>query len=553
MPGGSPASGGSAAVSVWRQSFGFGSTPPVVWIPATLVAVAMLLPLAYLVFRAAGAGDEVWGLLLRERSWQTLGRTVLLTGAVTAVATVVAVPLAWLTARTDLPHRRMWSVITALPLVIPSYVAAFVVVVALGPRGMFQQVLEAAFGIERIPSIYGLPGAMMTIALLSYPYMLLPVRAALAGMDRTFEENARTLGDSPWTAFRRVTLPQLRPAIAAGALLVALYTLSDFGAVSMLRYETITWAIYVQYESAFDRSIAASYSLVLVALAAGILVLESVTRGRAVHHRTGGGSPRAPNPVRLGPWKWPAWMFCTAATSMALGIPTLILMIWLVRGLLAGAELVQLWDSLANSILASSLAAVATTVLAIPLAVAIVRHRGRFAWFLERVSFIGFALPGVVVALALVFFGSMIVRPLYQTLWLLVFAYVVLFFPAALGAVRTALLQVNPRYEEAARSLGRTAASTAATITIPLMRHGLMAGAALVFLLAIKELPATLILGPLGFKTLATSAWGAASEAFFARAAAPAILTILVSSVPLAIMLFSARPGRLSRLWRPLE
>ena len=226
-------------------------------------------------------------------------------------------------------------------------------------------------------------------------------------------------------------------------------------------------------------------------------------------------------------------------------------MIWLVRGLFAGAELTQLWDSLANSMLASSLGAVATTVLAIPLAVAIVRHRGRFAWFLERVSFIGFALPGVVVALSLVFFGSMIVRPLYQTLWLLVFAYVVLFFPAALGAVRTALLQVNPRYEEAARSLGRTAAGTAATVTIPLIRHGLMAGAALVFLLAIKELPATLILGPLGFKTLATSAWSAASEAFFARAAAPAILTILVSSVPLAIMLFSA-PGRLSRLWRPL-
>ncbi len=551
MPAGPLASRSSVAVGVWRRGLNIGSAPPAVWLPAALVAGAMLLPLAYLVYRAAGAGGEVWALLLRERSWQTLGRTVLLTGAVTAVSAAVALPLAWLTARTDLSHRRMWTVITALPLVIPSYVAAFVVVVALGPRGMFQQLLEAAVGIERIPPIYGFPGATITIALLSYPYMLLPVRAALMGMDRTFEENARTLGDSPWTAFRRVTLPQLRPAIAAGALLVALYTLSDFGAVSMLRYETMTWAIYVQYESAFDRSVAASYSLVLVALAVGILVLESVTRGRGVHHRTGGGSPRSPNLARLGSWKWPALMLCVAATALALGVPAVILMIWLVRGLFAGAELTQLWDSLANSMLASSLGAVATTVLAIPLAVAIVRHRGLFAWFLERVSFIGFALPGVVVALSLVFFGSMIVRPLYQTLWLLVFAYVVLFFPAALGAVRTALLQVNPRYEEAARSLGRTAAGTAATVTIPLIRHGLMAGAALVFLLAIKELPATLILGPLGFKTLATSAWSAASEAFFARAAAPAILTILVSSVPLAIMLFSA-PGRLSRLWRPL-
>ena len=197
MPAGSPASRGSAAVNVWRQGLTIGSAPPVVWLPAALVAGAMLLPLAYLVYRAAGAGGDVWGLLLRERSWQTLGRTVLLTGAVTAASATVALPLAWLTARTDLPHRRMWTVITALPLVIPSYVAAFVVVVALGPRGMFQQLLEAAFGIERIPPIYGFPGAMITIALLSYPYMLLPVRAALIGMDRTFEENARDAGRRP--------------------------------------------------------------------------------------------------------------------------------------------------------------------------------------------------------------------------------------------------------------------------------------------------------------------------------------------------------------------
>ena len=513
----------------------------------------MLLPLVYLIYRAAGAGQEVWDLLLRARSWQTLGQTLLLTAAVTISTAAIAVPLAWLTVRTDLPHRRIWTVITALPLVIPSYVAAFVVVVALGPRGMLQQILETTIGVERIPPIYGFPGAMMTITLLSFPYMLLPVRAALMGMDRAFEENARTLGDNPWTAFRRVTLPQLRPAVAAGALLVALYTLSDFGAVSMLRYETLTWAIYVQYESAFDRSVAASFSLVLVALAAGILFLEAATRGRGAHHRTGGGAPRPPGVVHLGRWKWPAIIFCASGTLLALGLPAIVLIVWLVRGFSAGAPLAQLWNPLGNSVLASSLAAIVTTALSIPLAIAIVRHSGRFAWFLERVSFMGFALPGVVVALSLVYFGSIIARPIYQTLWLLVFAYVVLFFPAALSAVRAALLQVNPRYEEAARSLGRSALETAATVSIPLMRHGLTAGAALVFLLAMKELPATLILGPIGFKTLATSAWSAASEAFFARAAAPAILTILASSIPLAIMLSSSRLGGLTRIWRPLK
>ena len=513
----------------------------------------MLLPLAYLIYRAATAGDDVWLLLLRARSWETLGRTVILTVTTTVAATVIAVPLAWLTARTDLPFRRLWTVITALPLVIPSYIAAFLVVVALGPRGMLQGFLESAIGIERIPPIYGLPGAMAVIALLSYPYMLLPVRAALIGIDRSFEENARILGDSSWTAFRHVTLPQLRPAIAGGAVLVALYTLSDFGAVSMLRYETLTWAIYVQYESGFDRSVAAVYSLVLVALAVVILAVEATTRGGGAYHRTGGGSPRPLQTVRLGRWRWPAVSFCTFTTMLALGLPSAVLTVWLLRGLSAGEPITPLWNSLGNSAVASMMAAMATTLLSIPLAIAIVRHRGPVAWFLERISYIGFALPGVVVALSLVYFGSTIARPLYQTLWILVFAYIILFFPAAVGAIRMSLLQLNPRYEEAARSLGRTATQTLTSVSLPLMRHGLLAGGALVFLLAMKELPATMILGPIGFKTLATASWSAASEAFFAKAAAPALLTILASSVPLAILLSSTHDGSPSRLWQPLE
>ena len=527
--------------------------PAIIWIPASLVAAAMLLPLAYLIYRAAGAGVDAWELLLRARSWQILLRTLLLAGTVTIASTAIAVPLAWLTTRTDLPLRRMWTVLTALPLVIPSYVAAFIVVVALGPRGMLQQLLETVAGVERLPAIYGFWGATMTITLLSFPYMLLPVRAALAGMDPALVENARSLGDGAWTAFWRVTVPQLRPGIAAGALLVTLYALSDFGAVSMLRYETLTWAIYVQYETGFDRSLAALYSLVLIALAGAVLVLEATTRGRASYHRIGTGASGSQQVVQLGRWKWPSLLLCGSQTLLALMLPFTVLAIWLARGLSAGASLVPLWNSFGNSTLSSGLAAIVTTVVAIPVAVAVVRRRGPFGWFLERVSFVGFALPGVVVALSLVFFGANFALPVYQTLWILVFAYAILFFPAALGAARSALVQVNPRFEEVARSLGRTAFETIATISVPLMRNGLLAGAALVFLLAMKELPATLILGPIGFKTLATSSWSAASEAFFARAAAPAILTILVSSIPLAIMLSGTRAAKLSRVWRPLQ
>ncbi|MFQ5878994.1 MAG: ABC transporter permease, partial [Dehalococcoidia bacterium] len=223
------------------------SAPAMVWAPAAVVAAGMLLPLAYLVLRALGAGSEPWDLLLRTRTLHILVRTASLTAAVTASSIAIAVPLAWLTARTDLPLRRLWAVLTVLPLAIPSYVGGFVVVAALGPKGMLQGLLSP-LGVERLPEIYGFPGALLTLTLLSYPYALLTVRAALRGLDPALEEASRSLGYGPWRTFRRTTLPHLRPAIAAGGLLVALYTLHDFGAVSLLRYETFTWAIYLQYQ-----------------------------------------------------------------------------------------------------------------------------------------------------------------------------------------------------------------------------------------------------------------------------------------------------------------
>ena len=173
---------------------------------------------------------------------------------------------------------------------------------------------------------------------------------------------------------------------------------------------------------------------------------------------------------------------------------------------------------------------------ALPVAALVVRYPGRISRALEGISFVGYALPGVVVALSLVFFGANYARTFYQTIWLLVFAYVVLFFPVALGSVRSTMAQVSPSLEEAARSLGRTPARTVFAVILPLVRSGVIAGAALVFLVTMKELPATLILGPLGFNTLATQVWSASSEAFFAKAAAPALLLVLLSSVPTAVL-----------------
>ena len=213
-----------------------------------------------------------------------------------------------------------------------------------------------------------------------------------------------------------------------------------------------------------------------------------------------------------------------------------MLLHWLVRGLLAGEPLLLLWSATVNSVVVSGAAAVVAAVCSIPVAVMVVRHPGKISHIIERMSFTGFALPGIVVALALVFFAVNYARPVYQTVWLLVFAYVVLFLPAALGATRAALLKVSPSLEDAARGLGRSPSQTIRTVTAPLIAPGIVMGAALVFLIAMKELPATLILGPLGFKTLATAVWSASSEAFFAQAAAPALLLIVISSVPMAFL-----------------
>ncbi|HEX6385028.1 MAG TPA: iron ABC transporter permease [Anaerolineae bacterium] len=501
-----------------------------------LVGALMLLPPAYLLLRTVGAGQAAVDILLKPTTLATLGRTVLLAGSVTLASAVLAVPLAWLTVCTDLPGRRFWAVVTALPLVLPSYVAAYLLVSILGPKGLLQQTLEPLTGIQRLPDIYGFPGAFLALTLMSYPYTLLTVRAAFKRLDPALIEAARSLGLSPWRAFWRVTLPHLRPSIVAGSLLVALYVLRDFGAVAMLRYNTFTRVIYIQYQSFASRSLAAALAMVLIGLTALILYLEMRTRGQAHYARKSVGAARAARTIRLGKWRWPALLFVALIVLFALVLPAGGLVYWLIRGLSRGQELATLWQSSWNSLTVSLVAAVVAVVAALPVAILVVRRRCRLSHLLERLTYSGFALPGIVIALAFVFFGANYARSLYQTLPMLIVAYVILFVPQAVGSTRASLLQVPKSLEEAGRSLGQEPWQVFRRVTLPLLRPGVLAGFGLVFLTCMKELPATLILSPFGFRTLATAVWGNISEAFFAQAAAPALMLILLSSIPLAIL-----------------
>jgi iron(III) transport system permease protein len=524
---------------VWRLRFPFVWKKGLVflWLWAGLTVAAILLPIAYLIIRAVNADAQAWALMLRSSTLLTLIRTTWLAFAVTSASICIAVPLAWLTVRTDLPGRRIWAVLTTLPLVIPSYVGAYLFVASLGPRGMLSRWL-IDLGMPGIPSIYGFPGALFVLTILSYPYVLLGVRAALQGMDPALDEAARSLGYSAWKTFWKVTVPQLRPALAAGSLLVSLYVLRDFGAVAILRYDTFTRVIYTLYQSSFDRSAAAVLSLFLIILTLAILGLDRWSSNRRRYDSASHGGARRHDLISLGRWRWPALIFCASIVLMGLVNPAAVLVYWLARGVTAGEQLTSIWLPAKNSMLVSSMAAGVTILAALPVVILSVRYMSRWSFLIERLTYTGYALPGIVIALALVFFGANYALPLYQSLPMLVLAYLILFLPQAIGALRASLLQAPPVLEEAARSLGRRPDQAFFAVTLPLVRPGVIAGAGLIFLTTMKELPATLILSPFGFKTLAMSVWMEVSEAYFARAAAPALILILISSISL-IVLFS--------------
>lgn len=485
-----------------------------------VVAAATVLPLAHLLVRALEADDAV-GLLVSSRVLRFLWATIGLGAAVTSAALVVGVGLAWLLERTDLPARGMLSVVAVLPLVVPTYVGALALLAAFGPAGL-------AFEVK---GIVGFWGAALALTLSTFPYVLLPVRSALATADPALEEAAQALGDRRRTALRRVVLPQVRPAAAAGALLVFLYVLSDFGAVAIMRYDTLTRGIFLEYRSSFNRAPAAVLGVLLVALTLLAVGLERRMRGRLVARSaasTGGPS----RPVRLGGWRWPAFAVVAGVVLAGVGVPIAVLTYWALRGA-SRADGAAIWTAVGTSTGLSLGAAGAAVVLALPVAVLAVRHRTRFSRMVETLATAGYALPGLVVALALVFFAARYLQPLYQTFAVVVVAYVLRFFPEALGAVRSSLVRVDPVLEEAARSLGRTRLDLTRTVTVPLLRGGIVAGAALVFLTAMKELPATLLLLPAGSDTLATLVWTGAAEGRYAQAAPPALLVVAISALVL--------------------
>lgn len=506
-----------------------------------VIAFLALLPLLYLVIRALGVETSAIDFLLRPRTLGAIVATLALGGFVAVGTIAIGVPVAWLTARSDIPGRRAWTVLTAVPLALPSYVVGFAFLAFFGPRGTLQGLL-APLGVERLPSIGGLFGAVLVLTLVSFPYVSLAARAAILRLDPAIEESARLLGDRRATVFRRVTLPVLAPAIAAGALLAVLYALSDFGAVSLLQFDSLSRVIYLQYSASFDRSLAAILALVLVAMTFVITFGEGRLRSRAGAY-AGPSRRRPPSTVHLGRWRWPSVAFLAAIVGLSLVIPVGTIAWWLLRGMAAGEPLRLVVDVAFDTFVVGAVAAAGAIAFALPVALLAARHRSRLTWFIESSTFAGYALPGIVVALAMVFLATRTVPFLYQTLALLVGVYAIRFMPQAIGGLRAALGTAGPRMEEAGRMLGDGPVRAFARLTLPYLRPAFVAGAALVFLTVVKELPLALLLAPIGFETLATEIWDSATSGFYARAAGPAALLLVISLGTVVLLLRAERAG----------
>lgn len=493
-------------------------------LPALLVGAGTCLPVLYLVLRAFEADPgELAAIVLRARNLLLLINTLQLTIAVLVIDTLIALPLAWLVTRTNLRHRGIVSFLMALPLAVPGYVMAYALLGLSGYYGFARHF----FGIA-LPPLHGLGGASLALSLYTFSYLFLALRSAFNGMDPALEETALTLGQSRLAVLRRVVLPQLWPALVGGWVVVALYVIADFGAIALMRYEVFSYAIYTQYNGAFDRTYAAWLSLMLLALTGAILFAQNRFSRNRRFARMGAGSARLPRLQDLGGWSVLAWAFIVLVACASLGLPLLVLGHWMRLGL-PTMDWLGLGETALATLATAGPSAAITIGLAVPVVLLSLRYPGRLARAVERLAYLGYATPSLAFALAVVFFALRTAPVLYQSFVLLLFAYVMTSLPLAFGPLRVALMQIGTRQEEAARTLGATGLGAFRRVVLPRLRAPMVAGGLLVFIMVVKELPLTYLLAPTGYGTLATNVFARTNEGMM-REAAPYALSIIVFS-----------------------
>ncbi len=486
---------------------------------AALVSLISLLPLGFILWVAVQSGwPTVAALVFRPRVGALLVNTVSLVVLAVPITVVLALGLAWLTERSNLPGARYWAGLVVAPLAIPAFIHSYA-------------------WVTLVPWLHGLPAALLIATLAYFPFVYLPVAAMLRRLDPTLEDLAASLGLSPKAVFRRMVLPQLRLAMLGGALLVSLHLLAEYGLFVFCRFDTFTTAIVDQFQSSFNGPAANLMGGVLVICCLGLLGLEFGLRGNARYSRVGAGAARLPDRVALGRATLPCLALVAVVVILSVGVPALTLIRWLVAGGWSVWADTAILTALGQTFGLGLLGGLLTVAFAIPVAWISIRRPGPLSRGLEASQYIVGALPGVVVALALVTVTVRMILPLYQTLFTVLLAYGLMFLPRALISLRASIAQAPVELEQAANGLGRSPLQALTEVTLRLAAPGAAAGMSLAALGIMTELTATQMLAPNGVRTLAMAFWARSTELDYAAAAPYAVIMVLLS-LPLTVVLF---------------
>jgi iron(III) transport system permease protein len=489
--------------------------PVALLVASYLVAAVLALPLVFLIIEARGVGAaELAHLIFRPLTGTLLWNTVQLTVVVTVACAVIGTAAAWCVERTDLPGRRVWAVLVVVPLAIPDFVVSF------GWNSLWTWA-------------HGFRGAVIVMTLAVYPLVYLPVAASLRSADPGQEEVARSLGVGRLRTFARITLGQARGAIGGGCLLVALVLLAEYGAFEIVGYQTFTTEIFTEFNG-YSLAASCALSLVLVLLSLLVLAGEGLLRSRGRVSRA--GPARRNPPQRLGWARWPVLALFAALVLLALGVPVGSTLYWMADGLppaLSGGANVSLLNAAGHTALFGGAAGALATVMAFPVALLALRHRGRMRHVLERSTYLVLGMPGVVIAFALSYFTERYAAGFgYGTSMLLIACYAIMFFPLALVGVKASLARAPPPLAVVPWSRAPRRLAVMFRVTARLAGPGLVAAFCLVFLSVVTELTATLLLIPTGTQTLATQFWAYESNLSYSQAAPFALVMILVAAVP---------------------
>lgn len=520
---------------------------------AIMVAAGVIVPILVIVGSIFNPDTQTWKHIVETLLGELLKNTFVLSVGVLIVTFVLGTGSAWLTAVCDFPGRAVFNWALILPLAIPTYVLAFTYIGLLDFSGPVQSFLRSygAGSMRWFPDIRSAGGVILVLSLALYPYVYLLARNAFQTQGKRLLEASQALGHRPVHAFFKVALPMARPWIAGGLMLVLMETLADFGAVSIFNFDTLTTGIYKAWFGLFSLSAAAQLSSLLLAFVFLIIIIEQQMRQRMQFHQVGSTSSEAGR-MKLQGWKkFAACGLLSALLLVAFIIPCIQLVVWSMGALTVELDS-QYFGLLLRSLLFSTMAA--SLIVGIGLLMAYIQRQypDPFTLWTTRLSTMGYALPGTVLAVGIVIMVTTADKPLIwffnsvlglevnavinNTILAVLFAYVVRFLTAGFNSINSSMLRITRSLDEAAGLMGVTGMKLLLRLHAPILKNGLLTAAMLVFVDVMKEMPMTLMTRPFGWDTLAVKIFELTSEGEWQRAALPSITLVLAGLIPLILL-----------------